>query len=365
MGGSFVTSLFFEFLHQLPSTVSYIMNIIKPKNTLKDAAVTEVFLKKNQSFSLLELLTVISILAVIAGTLMTSYGDFESQASEATTRSRLQQIRQALLQFKKDTGSFPGQKQFSLRGVDDSTAQKDFDDLYVPALSKIKTSLLVGDTSSRSGRELLEGVLSDSDDIKFRQAWFDSVINFHQLFEEPHKVQLNDPDNPSAVIEGKGEAVMPWSKRYKRGWNGPYLQKGGYSLCSLSISEDILDSEGFLQKDWKALDVDADTFSLDVPAIADSFPHQTVEKESDVSSGLTRLKLVFFEWRSRFMNNSEDLSSDSRQYISKKGRPIVLAKLKFDDPDYADGYYLISFGANGNFNYGLGDDLILAMPEMN
>ena len=305
-----------------------------------------------RSFSLIELLTVISILATVAGSVVTSYGDFSEGAELTATKSKLQQIRQAILQFKKDTGSFPKQGRFGAKGLDKNSAS---DDLFTPDLAKLKIAVLKSQSSSNGARKLLTGSLNNKKNQNFRLLWHSSIANFTQLFQEPHTVKDDGT---------KDKKVMPWKIRYKRGWNGPYLRKDQFSLCTISIKAHDNDADSFLDKSWNPSSNNAAHTSFDIPAISDSFNHKSVKVAYAKTAGQANYDLVYFEWRSRFMNSSDSKTNDPRAYISKNGRPILLAKLDSDEQNFNCGHYLISFGPNGAFDYGQGDDILLAMPEM-
>jgi prepilin-type N-terminal cleavage/methylation domain-containing protein len=63
--------------------------------------------KINQGFTLLELMVVISLMAAIAGVAVLAYEDTYVQAELDATKYEMAELRKALLQFKRDVGSFP------------------------------------------------------------------------------------------------------------------------------------------------------------------------------------------------------------------------------------------------------------------
>lgn len=58
-------------------------------------------------FTLLELLVVITLLAIIAGAAVSGYGDVPEQARYDTTKFEMAEIKKALLQFRRDTRELP------------------------------------------------------------------------------------------------------------------------------------------------------------------------------------------------------------------------------------------------------------------
>lgn len=58
-------------------------------------------------FTLLELLLVTAILSVLAGSAVLAMGDTEENARGQIARHEMQQLKQALWQFRRDTGNFP------------------------------------------------------------------------------------------------------------------------------------------------------------------------------------------------------------------------------------------------------------------
>lgn len=120
-------------------------------------------------FTLLELLTVIVLLGIMAGIAVVSYDGVQEQALCEATRFEMAELRKALLQFRRDSGTndFPGQGQY---GCDP--------DMDFP--------LEAGTGNARID-------------------WCKSEANFWMLFVDPL-------DNG-------------WDPDTHRGWHGPYLQR--------------------------------------------------------------------------------------------------------------------------------------------
>lgn len=143
-------------------------------------------LKTSQAgFTLMELLTVISLMAIIATVAITSYDGTKAQGRYDVTKFEMTQIRQALIQFRQDSGSndFPTQGVYDCVDIDDITKINPAIDAQLPT----------------------EAGTTDTDKI----AWCQHPTNFWMLFENP--------------------LATDWNIDTKRGWNGPYLQrKDGY-----------------------------------------------------------------------------------------------------------------------------------------
>lgn len=125
-------------------------------------------------FTLLELLVVLGILAITASTSILAYEGVQEQGRYDVARFEMGEIRKALLQFRRDSGSnaFPGHGQYHCINSA-STAQLN------PALTNIPTPNL---------------------------SWCQSEANFWMLFIEPG-------------------TTLAWNVDTKKGWNGPYLQR--------------------------------------------------------------------------------------------------------------------------------------------
>ncbi|NOQ93708.1 MAG: prepilin-type N-terminal cleavage/methylation domain-containing protein [Methylophaga sp.] len=137
------------------------------------------YLKRHaqSGFTLIELLVVVLILAAIAGTIVVSYDDVGTQAQYDTTKFEMAEIRKALLQFRRDSGSrsFPNQGDYDCTVISSDNFPSE-----------------AGTTNSE------------------KVAWCQSPANFWMLFEDPLDDNNWDPDT-------------------HRGWNGPYLQRNnGY-----------------------------------------------------------------------------------------------------------------------------------------
>lgn len=132
------------------------------------------------AFTLLELLVVVAILAVLAGTAIMALNDTQAQVEADVAQTEMLELKQAILRFQRDTGWLPKQGPFNL-------------------------------DSRPGGFAPLPAGASE--------AWFDSPANFWQLYENP--------------LGGTGHPLETWNPATRRGWNGPYLTRGGEGLVSV------------------------------------------------------------------------------------------------------------------------------------
>ena len=140
-----------------------------------------------KAFTLLELLVVVSILAIIGGAIIPVIGgNIFDNTKRDMNLSSMSQVRDALLRFRQDMGYFPGQgprlNGAELEWLDDTS------DYY---------------SSGGTASEWAE--LTDSDG---------NLINFWQLMNKPLVTDENE--------------FWTYDLDARRGWNGPYLV--GYNL---------------------------------------------------------------------------------------------------------------------------------------
>ncbi len=131
-------------------------------------------------FTLLELLVVITLLGVISGSVVLAYQGVQEQGREDSTGFELSEIRKALLQFRRDSGS----NDFPTVGIYDCTDSQNGN----PTNANPAMAFPVAAGSSAAEKI----------------AWCQSAANFWMLFQDPL---------------GNG-----WNPDTKRGWNGPYLR---------------------------------------------------------------------------------------------------------------------------------------------
>ncbi|OAI05507.1 type II secretion system protein [Methylomonas methanica] len=167
-------------------------------------------IRPQAGFTLLELLAVIALMAVVAGTALLAYEGVQDQGRQDATRFEMAEIRSALLKFRRDSGSndLPGQGVYVCE--DPANAGKINPDLVnLPAEA------------------------GTTDDAKL--AWCESPANFWMLFADPL---------------GSG-----WNPDTHRGWNGPYLQRKS-GLMSYAGVDDLWVITDAYQATYLLLDLD-------------------------------------------------------------------------------------------------------------
>lgn len=258
--------------------------------------------KLKHGFTLLELLIVVLIMAVVAGSVIMAVGDTNDEASVMVAQSEMTEIKQAILRFKQDTGYFPKTGPFDLAARGGEVIEVP---VYVAA-----------------GEEV---------------AWFDSPANFWQLYENP--LPAEDLNRNGVLDTGEdinGNSILDdyylahWDPNTRRGWHGPYLSRQGNAYVDLGSFDPVSDdpelwnpSNGFVVHD--------------VPAVCDPFVH--------------RPEGPYFQSRPNAGVPGDD--------YSRWGRPYFVFDLSYPNQDYA----LVGTGPNGRYEGGGGDDLVLFLAR--
>ncbi|MDP2561780.1 type II secretion system protein [Psychrobium sp. 1_MG-2023] len=154
---------------------------------------------RHLGFTLIELLTVITLLAITATVALTSYNGTQEQGRYDMTKFEMTQLREALLQFRQDSGS----NDFPRQGAYDCT------DVANDNPSDINPNI--------DGQLPVAAGNTDSEKI----AWCQHPANLWMLFADPL---------------GAG-----WNMDTKRGWNGPYLQRKDGYLTLTSNTVNLID----------------------------------------------------------------------------------------------------------------------------
>jgi type II secretory pathway pseudopilin PulG len=131
-------------------------------------------------FSLTELLVVMTILVIIAGSAVGMFSIVQKDSQLKLIHVEMAEIRKALLRYRKDLGHFPK--------------------LGVSSFDNIKTR--AGLANEVPGLSLVNHGPNMNEDT------FDSQVNMYQLLVDPF------------------DGTFPYEPAYSRGWNGPYLGKG-------------------------------------------------------------------------------------------------------------------------------------------
>lgn len=150
-----------------------------------------------KGFSLLELLVVVAILAIIAGALIVSLGGVEDDASLHVARAEATRVRDAVLQFKLDTGYLPKQGPFRLDSQGGSVLG-----ILLPSAA--------GATDSQ------------------KQTWFNSPANFFLLYGFDQYGTGN-----RSPLWLSGHTLENWNPDTGRGWRGSYLTRQGEGLVDI------------------------------------------------------------------------------------------------------------------------------------
>lgn len=147
-------------------------------------------LSRISGFTLLELLVVVTLMAIVATVALVANDGVQDEAAMAATKYEMAELRKALLQFRRDTGVFPGNGAYA--------CQAPSDEFEYPAF-----------------------VTANHLD------WCQSPANFWMLYSCPLKDDVVTP-----VDEG---LPCKWNPDTKRGWNGPYLSKSGPSYVDVGL----------------------------------------------------------------------------------------------------------------------------------
>lgn len=260
-------------------------------------------------FSLVELLVVLGVLAAVAFLASAALRGVDGDARAALVQAEIAQLADAVRRFQADTGYYPHQGPFT-----------PLDDVNPGPYS------CTDDGAASAGG--VDPVSIDSAD------WLLSPANLRQLLAPPALC----PQHPLA-------ALAAWNPETGRGWRGPYLT-GAREL--VDVGDGLLADGG-----GDAVLVPGARLEL-VPGVADPFLHAPVVPGSygacEENADNTRPCLL--DWR----------SAPAAAALSRHGRPFLL----FVDAAAAAVVRgcevvpcLLSFGADGRYEQGEGDDLVL------
>jgi len=236
-------------------------------------------------FTLLELLIVLSILAIIAAGVVVAYQNLDDDAGLDLARHEILEIKTAFLNFRRDTGYFPKQGPFSIFSITNQNGRV-FD----------------GCCGIPGGSHFPEHLKTEAQ----RQEWFHSPANFWQLYGRDEPCPVFNPDwpilNPRSPICATGHPLEAWNPDSRRGWNGPYLQKFG---------EGMVDIGNGLISNGSGSPLNGTNLLEQVPGVADPF------EARPVSTGLGDL----LRWRATPGGNHHD----------RWGRPYLVFNLEDED----------------------------------
>ncbi len=170
--------------------------------------------RPQHGFTLLELLVVITLLSIIATVGLFSYEGSEDEARLATTRFEMDEIRKALLQFRKDTGEFPCR--VFVEGIYEPDSIE-MSQLNFSSLSATPTAADYRTWCSNGYESLNNTNHADNALSMLRRFPFDT----------------GDPDY----------RMLLWDLDLRRGWRGPYLDKNEALLDGWGNNYRLLDPE--------------------------------------------------------------------------------------------------------------------------
>ena len=147
--------------------------------------------RPSNGFTLLEVLIVVTLLALVGGAVIYSQGKVREKIGERLSDYESSILHKALKQFRRDTGYYPKQGPFALLAQDGSIDPGNAD--HWPAF------------------------LSDKNSAE-RTKWFNHPANFYQLI-------LGD-----SPLKSTGHALESFSIQTGRGWRGPYIKDGVVSI---------------------------------------------------------------------------------------------------------------------------------------
>ena len=171
---------------------------------------------KPKGFTILELVVVAGILAVISGLVIVNFRGNEVRAERQVAFENMVRIKEALLRFKLETGSFPNDGDLVRSNLD---------------MSRIVNEVGIGEAvsaGSPTGREWFARTDIGSTPARLR-AWAPTLdelselgngsglSNLWMLFEQPFR--------PSTAANSQGVNALEWSRSTGRGWNGPYIRE--------------------------------------------------------------------------------------------------------------------------------------------
>lgn len=216
-----------------------------------------------KGFTLLELLVVVAILAATAFVATGTFSGVAEHAEERLVRAEMQQIVQALRQFKQDTGYYPKEGPFALG----ATAGQEVTDADLAAVT-------------HSGGSAAE-----------RTRWFNSPANFYQLLVGP-------------LLSAHVQGLEQWNAETGRGWRGPYLS--GFRDGFVDIGDDINPDQNGSAGNPATVAVSA---VPDVDGLADPF------NQRPVAGGGSEVDSTLLDWSSRARPNRTELSRWGNPYL--------------------------------------------------
>ncbi len=192
-------------------------------------------------FTLLEMLVVISILAALAFVAASTTPAVYDASKQRLVQPEIRHIAAAVMQFKQDTGYYPGEGPFALLS-DMGGGSYDCSD----------------DAATSPGAVDNTTIVSYGPDVTISIGWLQSPANVYQLLVQP----LFCGNHPLAELD-------TWDASRSRGWHGPYLRDTAEGL--VAVGNDTNPGNGYATGDPVL-----GGLINDVPAIADPFVQRPI-----------------------------------------------------------------------------------------
>lgn len=249
---------------------------------------------KQSGFTMLELMVVVAILAVIAGSAVMAFRGIDSDASIQTAKVEMRQLGEAIDAYLADMNKIP-----------------EPDTLPIPLGSW--------------QQEIEIGAYRHPADISF-------------LLSNPEP--LPNPSDPDAKRDNL------WSSDYRKGWRGPYIK--GIKLFYVDIGDGIkhdgTDGSGNIGTPH---DIDSAVIK-NILALPDKFDNFSVSPGVERSTQACNASECIYEWQSQIDRFSPNDHLGNR--ITKFGRPYLLLDLDLLNNSATSGPgipRIISLGPNG------------------
>ena len=160
--------------------------------------------------TLVELMLVVSILAILSSVVIASWDGLIEKTSKKLTHIEMNNIRQAIVKFKLNTGYYPGQGPFK-------SAENNADNAKATIF---KTTNPVGNNI------ILSPTSNDFSNNIEREQWMLSYANLYQLAIQPK--------------DKSGDDILPYDIDSQHGWNGPYIATSVFNLISITTNSTYL-----------------------------------------------------------------------------------------------------------------------------
>ncbi len=272
---------------------------------------------RESGFTLIELLIILTILVAVAFTVTSVFTGVDQDARAQVTRAEMDEVAQAIRQFRQDTGYYPKDGPFD---HEDQGGQVD---------------LAVADPDPAA---LLDR--------------FNSPANLSQLYVQP----TNNAAPPDAACTN---CVLPWNIDTGRGWRGPYLKREN----RVDVGDDLEvngDDDPAIVETAPILNLlgvaDPQEFSpLNAAGAFCDGDEAPVETPANTN--------CILDWRPITDDGDADDNDGDRAFLTH-GRPY----LYFINPAAVGNVTgclsvpcLLAFGSNGSYNQGGVDDIVVSV----